>query len=341
LFYLKHNQMSYINKSKKSPKVVTLLNEALDILKNVGIPLDGLSERALENMAMAFLAVAGITKNWKEAKGQDDFRHLKTREIISFINKYFEENRAPGSYDDIRRKHLKPLVLADLILNSADNPTASRNDPTRGYALSSDFKKLIVNYNTKDWDVKLKLFNKNRPNLAELLERKRNLPKIPITLPNGVKLEFSLGEHNELQREIIEEFLPRFGGGCKVLYIGDTSDKFPVVEKDDLKKLGVFEIAKDILPDILAYDAGKNWLYLIEAVYSTGTMSEERVFELKKLLKNCSAELVFVTAFTTRTDFKNHFLDIAWETEVWTADNPEHLVHFNGDKFLGPYKGNK
>ncbi len=29
-------------------------------------------------------------------------------------------------------------------------------------------------------------------------------------------------------------------------------------------------------------------------------------------------------------------LDVAWETEVWIADNPDHLVHFNGHKFLGP-----
>ena len=66
-------------------------------------------------------------------------------------------------------------------------------------------------------------------------------------------------------------------------------------------------------------------------------MSEDRVFELKKMLKDCKAELIFVTAFTSRNDFRKWILDIAWETEVWTADNPEHMVHFNGNKFFGPY----
>ncbi|MFS2517149.1 MULTISPECIES: BsuBI/PstI family type II restriction endonuclease [Parabacteroides] len=28
--------------------------------------------------------------------------------------------------------------------------------------------------------------------------------------------------------------------------------------------------------------------------------------------------------------------DIAWETEVWIAENPGHMIHFNGDRFIGP-----
>lgn len=92
------------------------------------------------------------------------------------------------------------------------------------------------------------------------------------------------------------------------------------------------------MPDIIAYSKKNNWLYLIEAVHSSGPMSEIRVYELKKMLKDCTAELIFVTAFLTRTEFRKWIIDIAWETEVWTADNPDHLVHFNGNKFLGPYK---
>ena len=216
---------NYLTKSSKSKKTVKLINEALEIIEGVGIPFEKKKVRAGENMAMAFLAVAGVKAFWREAKGQDDNRHLKTREIIEYINGNYEENISSGSYDDMRRKHLKQLVLADLVLNSADNPNASPNDPTRGYALASDFKNLITYYNTNDWEIKLKLFNKNRVPLSEILRRKRDLPKIPITIPGGQKLEFALGGHNQLQREIIEEFLPRFGNGCEVLYIGDTTNR--------------------------------------------------------------------------------------------------------------------
>jgi hypothetical protein len=331
----------YLKNSKKSEPVKRLLNEALDILHGAGIPFAGKRERGLESMAMAFSAVAGIKKSWKEAQGQNEHRHLKTRDIIKFINEHYEENISPGSYDDIRRKHLKLLVLADLVLNSADNPSAAQNDPTRGYTLDNEFKNLITSYGTQEWHIKLKLWLKNRPTLSEILQRKRDMPKVRVTLPSGHILDFSRGQHNQLQREVIEEFLPRFAEGCTVLYVGDASDKYLLRDDDKLRELGFFELTHDSLPDVVAYNEKKNWLFLIEAFFTSGPMSEERLIELKKALKDCKAELIFVTAFTSKTDFRKNIADIGWETEVWTADNPDHLVHFNGGKFLGPYNSEK
>ncbi|MEE1899131.1 BsuBI/PstI family type II restriction endonuclease [Flavobacterium rakeshii] len=330
---------NYIPKSQKSDSIKELINEALDILQSVGVPLPA-GLRGLEKMAMCFLAVAGVTKSWKEAKGQKENRHLKTREIIKFINENFEENISSGSYDDIRRKHLKLIVLADLILNSADNPNAAPNDPTRGYTLNGEFKDLIIFYNTEEWGIKLKLFVKNYPSLNEIIQRKRDLPKIRVTLPSGHILDFARGGHNQLQREIIEEFLPRFGEGCEILYVGDATDKYLLKQDDKLRDLGFFELSHDSLPDVVAYNPNKNWLFLIEAFFTSGPMSEERIIELKKSLKQCTAELIFITAFTSKMAFKKNISNIGWETEVWTADNPDHMVHFNGGKFFGPYSPN-
>ena len=329
--------LDYIPKSKKSDPVKKLINEALDILQSVGIPFAGKKKRGLENMAMTFIAVAGVSKNWKEAKGQNENRHLTSKEIVHYINEHYEEHRSPGSYDDIKRNDLKLLHLADLILNSADNPSAAKNDPTRGNTLSSDFKELIVFYNTTQWQIKLKLFVKNRPSLSEIIQRKRYLPKVRIKLPSGHTLDFSQGGHNQLQREIIEEFLPIYGNGCEVLYVGDASNKYLLREDGKLQALGFFELSHGALPDIVAYDSEKNWLFLIEAFYSSGPMSEERILELKKAAKDCTADLIFVTAFTSKTDFKKNAGQIGWESEVWTAEAPDHMIHFNGGKFLGPY----
>jgi hypothetical protein len=325
---------NYIPKSTKSTPVQQIINEALAILEQVGIPMNK-TERALERMAICFLAVAGVTKDWSDAK---DDTNLKSRAIITFVNEHFEENISSGSYDDIRRKDLKLLILADLIENSGVNKGSATNDPTRGYVLQSDFRKLLVSYKTDNWDKNLAEFNQHKPSLAEILERKRNLEKIPVKLPNGKPLELSLGEHNILQKAIIEQFLPRFGSDYIVLYLGDTSNKSLHIEEGELAQLNFFELAHDELPDIIAYSKKNNWLYLIEAVHSSGPMSETRVLELKKMLKNCNAELIFVTSFLTRTTFKKWLLDVAWETEVWIADNPDHLIHFNGHKFLGAYK---
>jgi type II restriction enzyme len=174
--------------------------------------------------------------------------------------------------------------------------------------------------------------------LSQKLKRERQISKVEVMLPFGGQLTFSAGEHNDLQKAIIEDFLPRYGFGADVLYVGDTSDKYLYLEVEKLEKLNFFEISHEELPDVIAYSKKKNWLYLIEAVHSSGPISEIRLLQLQKLTKGCKASIVYVTAFLNRPKFRQFITDIAWETEVWIADNPDHLVHFNGDKFLGPYK---
>lgn len=325
----------YLSRSKKSAQVIKIINEAIDILESVGIPLNDKTERSIERMAMAFLAVANVTEDWKNAT---DKSALKTRKIIDFNNKHFQEKISSGSYDDIRRKDLKLLVLANLIINSADNLNAATNDPTRGYSLDTDFANLIRHYGTQNWHSELELFLSERELLKDILARNRDINKVPVVLSNGKILELSAGSHNELQKLIIEKFLPRYGKNCQILYCGDTANKLLHLDEERLNLLNFFELSHDKLPDVIAYDENKNWLYLIEAVHSSGSISEIRRLELERLTTNCTAETIYVTAFLNKTEFKKWVTDIAWETEVWIADNPDHLIHFNGDKFLGPYK---
>ena len=323
--------------SRKSTRVKKLLNEAVISLSSTGVPINGLTERRLERMALCFLAVAGVRQDWSQAQGLDDGRALKTREIIEFINQHFEENISSGSYDDIRRKDLKLPVLANFIINSGHNLEAATNDPTRGYSLPAAVKALVRTFKTKNWADGLQSYLAARETLAEMLARKRVLAKIPVTLPDGKVVALSSGNHNLLQKQIIEEFLPRFGQNCEVLYLGDTSRKILHINEPALKKLRFFELLHNELPDILAYNQERNWLYLIEAVHSSGPLSEIRLLELKRMAKDCQAKLIFVTAFLTKRDFRKWMLDIAWETEVWIAESPDHLIHFDGEKYLSPY----
>jgi type II restriction enzyme len=118
--------------------------------------------------------------------------------------------------------------------------------------------------------------------------------------------------------------------------VGDTAQKSLHVQIDELSRLGISINAHDKMPDIVLYDEKKHWLFLIEAVTSHGPMSPKRVLELKDALSTCSAGLIFVSAFPDMKEFKRHVDGIAWDTEVWIADTPQHLMHFNGDRFLGP-----
>ena len=321
---------------QKSKEVQELINTTLHILECFGIPT-GTTPRRLERMAIAFLATGNIkkTSDFKNAKDLNSGFSLKTREIIEYVNQYFDENISSGSYDDIRRKDLKLLTIAEIVLQSS--PNSATNDSTRGYSINPTYAELLREFGLSNWEKVVKDKLNNIEPLSEKLKRQRDIAKVKVTLPSGGLLSFSAGEHNDLQKAIIEEFLPRYGYGAEVLYVGDTSDKYLYLEKERLEELNFFEISHEELPDIIAYSKKKNWLYLIEAVHSSGPISELRLIQLKKLTQNCKADIVYVTAFLTRPKFRQFMAEIAWETEVWIADNPDHMVHFNGDKFIGPY----
>lgn len=330
--------MTITTTGNKTEAVKKLIFAMLDIFEATEISTEGYTDRRKEKMACACLAVAGVTTSLKEARSMMNGVFLRTRDVIAFENEHYGENIAMGSYDDIRRKDLKPLTDLGYVVNSADFDMAATNNPTRGYALSAPFCKLIQSYGTKSWAKTLTLFTETQHKLREELERKRAAEKVPVTLPSGVNLELSAGEHNILQKRIIEDFLPEFGMGAQVLYVGDTSDKYLYRDEESLKAINFFELEHDELPDIVAYSKEKNLLFLIEAVHSSGPMSELRISALKDLLNDCPANIVFFTAFLDMKEFRKWLTQIAWETEVWIADIPHHLVHFNGCKFLEIYK---
>ena len=52
-----------------------------------------------------------------------------------------------------------------------------------------------------------------------------------------------------------------------------------------------------------------------------------------------SAGLVYVSCFPDRDVMRKFLADLAWEAEAWCASDPAHMIHLNGDKFLGPHAG--
>ena len=315
------------------------VDEALEILTTLGIPQKEMTLRRKVRMAKAFLAVAGLNPKalWTDAKDSNDGHQLLSRQIISAMNLHWDETISSGSYDTIRRDDLKLPVAALIVLNSAKNPDANTNDGTRGFALSPAAAIAIRAFGTPQWTTEVAAFLQGRQSLAEQLQRQRNLARIPVHIRDGLTLTFSPGAHNILQKHVIENFLPIFGFGAQVLYVGDTANKSLFVDQAGLAELAFFELAHDKLPDVVAYSKSKKWLYLIEAVTTVNPISELRRRTLNLLTAKCTADVIYVTAFADRASYRRHAHDIAWETEVWIADAPEHMIHFNGDKFLGPH----
>lgn len=315
------------------------LEQAKKILESFGLPKNQCNNRS----AWVLLALANIKpeQSWSDISSP----MLPTVEIMQFIRDHYGQDYKPNSRETIRRQTLHQFEQARIVDRNRDNPLRATNSKDNNYSLNNPIVKILKLYPDDNWAKVLKEYIKEVPTLQSLYEKKLNKAKIPVTLLNGEKITLSPGKHNELHASIIHEFCPRFvGKGGKILYIGDTASsrkeggKLMILEKEYLESLGVTPMSHDKLPDIVIYDENKRWLFLIEAVTSHGPISPKRWVELENNLKTCNVGRVYVTAFLTISDFRKNAADVAWETEVWIADNPDHMIHFNGDRFLGPHK---
>lgn len=108
-------------------------------------------------------------------------------------------------------------------------------------------------------------------------------------------------------------------------------------DRQAFEDLGVRLDKHGKLPDLVVYMADRNWLILMEAASSHGPVDGKRHAELAELFADCTAGLVYVSCVPSRAVLRRFLADIAWETEVWCAEDPTHLIHFNGERFLGPH----
>ena len=213
------------------------------------------------------------------------------------------------------------------------------------YSLNESILAVLREYPAGEWMRKVEAYKQNLTALKALYAKTLDKEKTPITLPDGKEISLSPGKHNQLHADIVHEFCSRFiGEGGRLLYIGDTASsrneggKLMILESEFLESIGVPPMSHDKLPDVVVFDEKRNWLFLIEAVTSHGPVSPKRWVELEEALVTCKVGRVYVTAFPNRAEFRKNAADIAWETEVWIADNPDHMIHFNGERFLGPHE---
>lgn len=315
--------------------LVSKIDEALNILTSLGLPRSQQNERS----ALTLLALADIGPNasWKKVKKP----LVRIWDIMGFMREQYGKDYAANSRETIRRQTIHQFEQARIVNRNPDDPSRPTNSGKTVYQLTDEVLVLLKVYKTPAFEDELKGFITRFSSLQEVYRRSREGLKVPVTLPDGSVVYLSPGGHNVLQVAIIEELGPRFAPGAVVLYVGDTSLKHVVYSEAQLKKVGVPITEHDKLPDVVLYRPDKNWLYLIEAVTSHGPVSPKRHRELEKTLSRCTADRVYITAFLDIHGFRKHAADIAWETEVWIADNPDHMIHFNGPKFLGPYNPNR
>ncbi len=303
------------------------IEEAQDILKSLQVPV----KQQNEMCCLVLLAMANIKENdsWNRVTNE----WIRIHDVILFIKNNFGVSYAENSRETIRKQAMHHFRNAAFI---EDNGRAT-NSPKYKYRLTMEMLSLLQTYNTEKWQSSVADFLRNHSSLIELYESKRNLKKMPVKI-NGVNFTFSPGKHNQLQKAILEEFAPRFAPNSECLYVGDTIEKDLVKNEERLQGLGFSITLHDKMPDVVLYSEDKNWLYFIEAVTSVGPMDPKRIKELEEMTTGVTAGKIYITAFLDFKTFKKFSESLAWETEVWIADMPDHMIHLNGDKFLGPRK---
>lgn len=306
------------------------LDLAKQLLEQVNMP----TKQQSTLCCLALLAMAKLKKDTPCSQATNDW--VRIHDIIAFIGENYGVIYAENSRETFRKQAMHPFRTAALI---EDNGKAT-NSPNYRYRITNEFLKVIQDMNENDGclceeNASLSLFLTRHDSLSNIYASKKKMQKMPVKI-NNKDFTFSPGKHNQLQKAIIEEFAPRFAPNSECLYVGDTIQKDMVKDVDKLSQLG-FEITlHDKMPDVVLYREDKNWIYFVESVTSVGPMDPKRILEIKSMTSRVTAGKIYVTAFLDFQTFKKFSKQLAWETEVWIADMPDHMIHLNGDKFLGP-----
>ena len=321
-----------MGKRSSTDKAEQKIKEALEVLKALGFPRQQINERS----ALTLLSLLNLKPDDNWANSQDPLMGITP--MMEFFAKHYGKQYAPNTRETVRRQTIHQFAQATFVVPNTDNPSRPTNSPKAVYQIEPAALKLMRQFGKSGWRKHLKGYLRTVEMLKETYARERDMQRIPVKMANGERIRLSPGGQNILVKKIIEDFCPLFTPGGQVIYIGDTQKKWAYFDPDALRSLGVKIEKHGKMPDVVVHHIKKNWLVLIEAVTSHGPVNPKRRQELKELFVGSKAGLVYVTTFLDQRTMTKYITEISWETEVWIAESPTHLIHFNGERFLGPYE---
>ncbi|MFZ2878083.1 MAG: BsuBI/PstI family type II restriction endonuclease, partial [Phototrophicaceae bacterium] len=289
-----------------------------------------------DRSALCLLALLNLKPDdaWHDAKAV----LMGITPIMKFAETYYGVSYAPNTRETFRRQTIHQFVNSGLVRRNPDDPQRPTNSGKTVYQIDENALLLLRSYGTHEWNSKVNNYLINRPGLARRYAVERMKQLVPLKVDVSKRIHLSPGKHSKLIKAIVEDFGPRFVLSGRLIYVGDTGDKWGYFDQEGLSELGVTVDLHGKMPDVVICEQNKKWLVLIEAVTSHGPVDAKRKEELMSLFSEANMGLVFVTAFQDHGTMKRYISEIAWETEVWIADSPSHLIHFDGERFLGPYE---
>ena len=258
--------------------------------------------------------------------------------IMDYTRGHYGRECAPNTRETFRRQTMPQSVKVGIAVYNPDQPYRPVNSPKACYQVGEEAFEVIRSFGTDGWKGTLEPYLEGQESLAAKWAKHREMQMVPVILPEGRENALTPGAHSELIRDIITEFAPRFAPGSSVIYVDDTGAKVGHFDEERLAEMGVTVDQQGKMPDVVLYYSEKDWLLLIESVTSRGPVDSKRHNELAALFKGDKLGLVYVAAFPDRGFMGKYMRDISWETEAWCTDSPTHSIHFNGERFLGPYE---
>ncbi len=320
-----------MRRKEQQARIQKKIEQVLEVLKALGLPRQQQNERS----ALTLLSLLGLKPDDEWADAQAPLMGITP--MMEFFAEHYGKRYKPNTRETVRRQTVHQFLQAALIVLNPDEPARSTNSPNAVYQIESSAVKLLRRFEKPDWPRKLEEYLRSVPSLKEQYAQEREMLRIPVQLANGGEIHLSPGGQNVLVKKIIDDFCALFTPGAETIYVGDTQDKWAYFNRSALESLGVEIEEHGKMPDVVIHHGQKDWLVLVEAVTSHGPVNPKRHQELKELFGGSKVGLVYVTAFLDRRTMVRYLDDIAWETEVWVAESPTHLIHFNGERFLGPY----
>lgn len=308
-----------------------LIETIQSLLSEVGMD----SERTNERSAMIFLALAHIDEeaDWADASGE----MYTTREIMDWIRDKLGTAYAPNTRETIRRFTLHQFIAGGLVDYNADNPDRPTNSPKNNYRLKPELVDVVRAIGTPRYEWAVVDFKGNIETWKSQQAESRGMNKVPVTMPDGTVANLSAGGQNLLIKAMVEEFCSRFTPGAEVVYIDDTDKKHGQTGHHILERFGISIPEHGKAPDLIVWMPDKEWLFLMEACSTHGPIDVLRKKDLGELFSGANGHIVYVSCFPDRTTMRKYLVDLAWETEAWCADTPDHMIHLDGKRFVGPY----
>jgi hypothetical protein len=239
---------------KNPVKAKRKIDQALRVLKALGLPRDQQNERS----ALTLLALMDLKPSTPWSKARDPY--IGITPMMSFFLKNYGKKYAPNSRETVRRQTIHQFLDAGIVHINPDEPERPTNSGKTVYQIESGLLKLLRTWGTKMWEKGLKTHLASVQTLNKKYAQEREMRRIPITVSPGKIITLSAGGQNILIDKLVKDFCGYFTPGGKLVYIGDTDEKFPYYDEDLLKSLGITIEAHGKMPDVIIFFEEKNSL---------------------------------------------------------------------------------